>query len=142
MFLELGVRGEVINGEKIASIYRFISKISDFISGKSSGESMMLDRAELICLLERLQDRYVLDAHPPGRWVRIGAQVALKDILDSSELNLEVTLPDNSDPSCGKISVLSPLGAALFGRQEGDIFIISLGNRLNKFRIMSIDRQS
>lgn len=131
-----------MSGEQMASIYRFISKISDFISGKSSGESMILGKGELICLLERLQDRYVLDAHPPGRWVKIGARVVLKDMLDSSELNLEVTLPHNSDPARGSISVLSPLGAALFGRQEGDIFIISLGNRLNKFRIMSIDRQS
>ena len=130
-----------MSADKMTGIYRFISKISDFINGNSPDRPLILSKRELICLLERLQDRYILDARPQGRWVQIGSQVLLKDMFDLSELNLEVKLPYNSDPSRGRISVLSPLGASLFGRQEGEVFIISLGNRLNKFWIMSIDRQ-
>lgn len=130
-----------MSADSMAAIYRFISKISDFINDRNATGPTLLDKSELACLFQRLQDRYVLDAHPPGRWVRIGTKVTLKDLLESSELDLEVTLPDVSAPAQGKISVLSPLGASLFGRQEGEIFNIYLGNRLNRFRIISIDRQ-
>ena len=55
-----------------------------------------------------------------GDKVIFGATVELEDV-DSGEAKTYTILgPDEADPSKGSISILSPVGQALLGREEGD----------------------
>ncbi len=50
-----------------------------------------------------------------------GARVALED-EDGGRLEVRLVGPDESDAGAGRISIGSPLGRALLGKEEGDEF--------------------
>ena len=58
-------------------------------------------------------------AEPHGR-VFFGAWVTLED-EDGSEQSWRLVGPDEADARSGRLSVESPLGRALLGREEGDV---------------------
>ena len=48
------------------------------------------------------------------------SKVKLYDVDNGDEVSYRLVSPDESDPANAKISVSSPIGRALLGRQEGD----------------------
>ncbi len=52
--------------------------------------------------------------------VRIGSKVTLKDKAASRSVSYQLVEPNESNPLSGKISVVSPVGAAILGRMAGD----------------------
>jgi len=127
----------------------FLTDIRNFISiFKNSGEHInvfkpiTLRPVELASLLEKLEGIYDEPKLPlETNVVLIGSKVVILDMFDYTEMSVVISLPDDSDPSQGKISILSPLGSSLLGRKRGETFAIFCGNRMNRFRIISIDQQ-
>ena len=60
---------------------------------------------------------------PRGR-VGFGSIVTLEDQESGEVKEYRIVLPEEVDPSKGKISVRSPVGQALVGREEGDEVVI------------------
>jgi transcription elongation GreA/GreB family factor len=56
--------------------------------------------------------------------VRLGSVVTLIRLSDEKELKYQILGPSETNPTRGQISHLSPLGAALIGRREGDVVTI------------------
>lgn len=54
--------------------------------------------------------------------VTIGSGVVMRDLVSGAEFEYRLVLPADADISQGMISVLTPLGASLLGRGEGDVF--------------------
>ena len=67
-----------------------------------------------------------------------GATVELED-LDTGERKIYTLLgPDETDYTAGSISVLSPVGRALLGREEGDEIMVEAPRGRISYEIMSI----
>jgi len=73
-----------------------------------------------------------------GDTVTFGATVTLED-LDTEEEKIYTLLgPDESDLAKGTISVLSPVGLALLGKQAGDEVIVDAPRGKIEYEIVSV----
>lgn len=54
--------------------------------------------------------------------ITINSTVELFDIENQEEMKLTLVFPKQADMSQGRISLLSPIGMAMLGYKEGDIF--------------------
>lgn len=70
--------------------------------------------------LERAQ--VVRDGATRTAFVRLGSWVEYRDQLTGKLRRVQVTPPDGADIDEGRLSVLSPVGAALIGLAAGDTF--------------------
>lgn len=97
----------------------------DVIESQLSDKKMALSSAKL---LPRKRDAFK---------VAIGSVV---DLIDTSGRIVRYTLVDSleANPSDGRISIKSPLGQNLLGRQIQDIVEWSAGFRTNQLRLVSI----
>lgn len=55
-------------------------------------------------------------------FVRLGAPVRYKDLRTKRERLVRVVAPEAADPEENRVSVVSPIGAALIGLRPGSIF--------------------
>jgi regulator of nucleoside diphosphate kinase len=72
--------------------------------------------AALLRELERAE--IVPETAMPADVVRIGSHVEF-EVDDGRRLSLQLVLPENADINAGRISVLTPVGAALIGLSPG-----------------------
>jgi regulator of nucleoside diphosphate kinase len=61
-----------------------------------------------------------LDAETP--FVRLGGRVEYLDLLSGRLREVELSVPEDADIDAGRLSVVSPVGAALIGLSAGDSF--------------------
>ena len=108
------------------------------ISGTNAGFSP--DTQFMHMLQDELKKARVLpDDKMPGDVVTLNARVWITD-LDSGETDrFKLVLPTDADGKT-RISVLSPLGMALFGYSRGDIVEWGPVSRLLRYRIDEVRR--
>jgi len=132
-----------MSADFLADIRRFMSSLGDSPKELISFRPLALRPVEIANLLDKLQGIYDMPATlPETDIILIGSNVRLINMLDYYEMSFQVTLPQDSDPAQGKITVLSPLGSKLLGRHKGETFNIFYGNRMNRFRIISVEQKS
>ncbi len=95
--------------------------LSDNAEYQDAKQRQELTRARIVHLKERLSSLSLinLSSIPRGR-VGFGSTVTLEDDDDGAEKVYLIVLPEEVDAAAGKISVRSPVGQALVGREEGD----------------------
>ncbi len=85
-----------------------LSRLADAATGSfaRTGEFLAreIDRAQVI---EEFEQR-------PGL-VTMGSRVTFRDDVTGQDRKVSLVYPDHADLSCGRISVLTPVGAALIG---------------------------
>ena len=89
-------------------------------------------------LSKRLDELVVVEASPEreGR-VYFGAWVELED--ESGErLRVRIVGADEFDAAAGRISIESPLGRALLGREEGDAFVFRRPKGAVRYTVVSV----
>lgn len=72
--------------------------------------------------------------------VTTGSRVWLHDLDSGASFDYRLVLPAEADISLGRISVLTPLGAALLGRGEGDFFSYESPGGTMRVRVDRISR--
>ncbi|MFC1545260.1 transcription elongation factor GreA [Gemmatimonadota bacterium] len=70
----------------------------------------------------------------------IGCTVSLEDLDDGSEEVYTLVAPPEADPRKGTLSVESPIGSGLLGREVGDIVSIPIPAGEVRYRIISVGR--
>ena len=76
-----------------------------------------------------------------GSRVAFGATVELED-LDTEEIKKYTLLgPDEADPTEGSISIASPVGRALLGKEEGDEVVVDAPRGKIRYEIISLSYQ-
>ncbi len=70
--------------------------------------------------------------------IAFGATVKLLDIDTEEEKVYFLVGPDESDIKSGKISILSPIGKALIGKEEGDVATIKAPAKTIELEIIEI----
>ncbi len=68
------------------------------------------------------------------------SKVKIKNIANKMEFSYTLVADSESDLKLGKLSVNSPIGKGLLGKQVGDIAEIQVPNGIMKFEIMEISR--
>jgi transcription elongation factor GreA len=70
--------------------------------------------------------------------VIFGTKVKLKNLSNDKKVTYQLIGPYESDPEIGKISVTSPFGKALIGKEEGDIVTIKTPGGTQEFEVLEI----
>ena len=81
----------------------------------------------------------VIEIDPgPSERVVFGRTVLLYDLRTEKEVEYQLVGPYESEPENGKISVTSPMGQALVGREVGDEVKVKTPGGIEEFEILGI----
>ena len=69
---------------------------------------------------------------------QLGSKVKLFDVDYDEELNIELVSSFEADPITDKISISSPMGEALLGKNEGDEIEVSAPGGATKYRVLAV----
>jgi regulator of nucleoside diphosphate kinase len=93
-------------------------------------------------LMENLKTaKMIPPANISGNIVTMNSCVMLKNVATGQQADITVTYPHDADNMQRKVSVFSPIGAALLGCQEGDIVSWKVPQGMGKFQIVKIKYQ-
>lgn len=89
--------------------YHAAKEKQSFLEGRKNELQDVISRSEIIEVDDGPADRVVF-----------GRTIVLYNLQTEEEISYQLLGPYESDPENGKISVTSPLGQALIGKEEGD----------------------
>lgn len=115
------------------------------------------DEKDLLALMERIpanertkelgllqaelrRAKIVTDAKISDQVIQMNSEVAITDIASGKKLTFTLTYPKDANLSLQKLSILSPLGVALLGFQEGQIIEWNLPAGMRKFKIDEVSQ--
>ena len=76
----------------------------------------------------------------PADRVSMNSRVAYREEPDGERRTVAIVHPNAAEPSAGRISVLSPVGRALLGRQSGSVASIAVpGGRALTIRVLEVE---
>ena len=97
---------------------------------------MKISKMEETLANSRIIDESQLDVSK----VLVLSKVRIKNLTNNMEMNYTLVAESEADLKSGKISVSSPIGRGLLGKEVGDIAEVSVPNGKIKFEILSIAR--
>ena len=77
------------------------------------------------------------DTKPDLKTVRVGSTVSLKDTASGRVTGYQLVEPKEANPLTSKISIVSPVGAAILGRNRGDEVTVQTPRGEQAYRIES-----
>ena len=107
--------------------YHAAKERQSFLDGKINELKAVIGRSQVIDVEEGPADRVVF-----------GRTVLLYNLQTDEELAYQLLGPYESDPENGSISVKSPLGSALIGKEIGDEIRIKTPGGVQEFEILEI----
>lgn len=70
--------------------------------------------------------------------ITMNSRVLLKELSNGREAEVTITYPQDADSREGKVSVFSPIGVALLGRQVGDVVSWKVPTGTGRFEVSKI----
>jgi transcription elongation factor GreA len=113
-----------------------LSENADYIAAKEE-QGFLEGRIQRIEAL--LHNAVVIETSGGSDEVRLGSQIVLVEVGNSTSESFLVVGPAEADPANGRISFKSPLGQALMGRQVGDTVRVEAPVGEILFRIKAIE---
>ena len=107
--------------------YHAAKEKQSFIEGRITELESVIGRAEVIEINTGVSDRVVF-----------GKTVLIYNIATDEETKYQLLGPYESEPELGRISVHSPLGHALIGREVGDEIKVKTPGGIQEFEILEI----
>ncbi|MGD9040852.1 MAG: transcription elongation factor GreA [Desulfobacteraceae bacterium] len=107
--------------------YHAAKERQSFLEGKINDLKAIIGKSEVLEVESGPTDRIVF-----GRTVR------LYNLQTDEEITYQLLGPYESDPEDGKISVTSPLGQALVGKEAGDEISVRTPGGVQEFEILEI----
>ena len=107
--------------------YHAAKERQSFLEGRINELQDVINRSEIIDADDGPRDRVVF-----------GRTVLLYDVKKDEEISYQLIGPYESDPENGKISVTSPIGQSLIGRQQGDEVKARTPGGILEFEILEI----
>lgn len=107
--------------------YHAAKERQSFIEGRITELESVIGRAEVIEVNSSVSDRVVF-----------GKTVLIYNITEDEEKKYQLLGPYDSEPEKGRISVHSPLGQALIGREVGDEIKVRTPGGIQEFEILEI----
>lgn len=91
----------------------------------------------IIDLEDHLKTAVIIQTDPSQTSVQIGSRVGLERA--GRRLNYTILGSTESDPAKELISYLSPLGAALMGKREGDLVVLENQGKKTEYRLIKVE---
>jgi transcription elongation factor GreA len=107
--------------------YHAAKERQSFLEAKINELEMAISRAEVIEIGTGQTETIIF-----------GTTVELRNIANNQNVEYQLLGPYESDPESGRISVTSPLGKALIGKEEGDDIKIKTPGGVQEFEILEI----
>ncbi len=107
--------------------YHAAKEKQGFIAAKINELEAAIGQAEVIDVNEGPTDRVVF-----------GRTILLYDVQADKEITYQLVGPYESDPENGRISIKSPLGQGLIGREIGDEVKINIPRGVQEFEVLEI----
>ncbi|MFA5183456.1 MAG: nucleoside diphosphate kinase regulator [Syntrophales bacterium] len=97
------------------------------------------DRGDLEKLDEELQKGNVVDSKEvPPNVVTMNSRVRLLDVEKNQSMVYTLVFPKDADLDAGKLSVLSPIGTAIFGYSVGDVIEWQVPKGMRRIKIEQV----
>lgn len=74
----------------------------------------------------------------PADVVTMNSRVRLQEVGNGAEFEYELVFPRNASPEEGRISVLTPLGAALLGSRVGETIEVSTPRAVRRLKVLEL----
>ncbi|MDX2465416.1 MAG: GreA/GreB family elongation factor [Porticoccus sp.] len=127
----------------VSQVRKFIYLSSKEKNYSSLASRCILNAIELSSVLDKLEKYYHSDTDiDTSNVALIGKKITLYDYIEDLTMDITLTLPEDSDPSIGKISVLSPLGGLLLGSKVDDNLTLYLGNTTTQFKVRAVSEDN
>ncbi|MEW6489361.1 MAG: transcription elongation factor GreA [Thermodesulfobacteriota bacterium] len=95
--------------------------------------------AKIRDLETRLASSEIVDVSPgPKERVVFGAWVRLEDVETGEEKVYHIVGPHESDVDQGRISISSPLGRAMLGKETGEEVVVKAPGRTMQYEVLEI----
>jgi len=97
------------------------------LGAKINELEMAISRSEVIEIDKQQTEKIVF-----------GTKVELKNLGNDQNVTYQLVGPYESEPEIGRISVTSPFGKALIGKEEGDTLTIKTPSGTKEFEVLEI----
>jgi len=106
---------------------------------KAAIERQTLVRGRIDQVRQRLEElsRIRIDKLPLET-AHLGSLLTVLDMENDEEKTFELVVPEAADPASGQLSIASPIGQGLIGKEEGDEVKIRTPNGLRTFEVISL----
>lgn len=106
---------------------------------KAALERQSYVRARIGQLRKRLGELSAINMGSiPKDRVALGSKVKLLNLDTDEEVTYQLVFPEVSDLDQGLISIASPVGKGLMGREEGDEFTVQIPSGVKRFEVLEL----
>ncbi len=135
--LERKDRIEVVKAIEVARGHGDLKENAEYHAAK---ERQGLIEGRILELKDKLSRAEVIDCTKvSSERVVFGTVVSLLDLDTDEEITYQLLGPEESDVKNGSISVLSPLGKSLIGKEVGDEVLAQTPGGKREFEVMDIN---
>jgi transcription elongation factor GreA len=129
-------RPQVIKAIEEARAHGDLNENAEYVAAK---EQQSFIEKKIREIEQKLANAEIIDnLNPPDGKVGFGSVVTLENLDQGSQVTYQIVGPDESDISSGKISIISPLGKALIGREVEDEVIVKTPGGAKSYTVLKI----
>jgi transcription elongation factor GreA len=130
------VRPQVIKAIEEARAHGDLNENAEYIAAKERQSFVEMKISEIE---QRLANAEIMDTtNLPNDKVGFGSVVTLENLENGDEVTYQIVGPDESDIPSGKISIASPLGKALIGKEVDEEVVVHTPGGVKKYSILKI----
>ncbi len=130
------VRPQVIRAIEEARSHGDLNENAEYVAAK---EHQSFIEKKIREIEQKLANSEIIDmTNLPHDKVGFGSSVTLENLGKGDEVTYQIVGSDESDISSGKISIVSPLGKALIGKEVDDEVTVQTPGGTKKYTILKI----
>jgi transcription elongation factor GreA len=130
------VRPQVIKAIEEARAHGDLSENAEYVAAK---ERQSFVEKKIHEIEQKLANSEIMDiTNLPNDRIGFGSIVTLKNIGNGDEVTYQIVGPDESDIPSGRISIASPLGKALIGKEADEEVTVQTPGGTKNYAILKI----
>jgi transcription elongation factor GreA len=130
------VRPQVIKAIEEARAHGDLSENAEYVAAK---ERQSFVEKKIYEIEQKLANSEIMDTLSVSNGhVGFGAVVTLENLSNGGKVTYKIVGPDESDISSGKISIASPLGKALIGKEVNDEVTVQTPGGAKNYSVLKI----
>jgi transcription elongation factor GreA len=130
------VRPQVIKAIEEARAHGDLSENAEYVAAK---ERQSFVEKKIHEIEQKLANSEIMDtSNVSGSHVGFGSTVTLENLENGGEVTYRIVGPDESDVQSGKISITSPLGKALIGKEVDNEVTVKTPGGIKKYTLLRI----
>ena len=130
------VRPQVIKAIEEARAHGDLNENAEYVAAK---ERQSFVEKKIREIEEKLSNSEIIDTiRLPNGKAGFGSVVTLENLDNAGKVTYQIVGPDESDISSGKISIASPLGKALIGKEVEDEVIVQTPGGAKNYTVLKI----